>query len=266
METQGNATDETLLKSQRHERILAMLKRSGQVHAGALGELFKVSAYTIRRDLDELADAGALQRVHGGAVLASHVPKSYEEREGSGIGEKKQSALAALALVAEDDVVIIDGGSTTAALVRALPAGYPATFITHSPAIADELLHRSVRETILIGGRLDPHSRVAVGALPVETYGRISADICFLGIWGLNITQGVTSPYYDEAQVRAAMVGAANRVVGLAVANKLGTGGPFTVAPASALTHLSVEGGVPEEVTRPFEEIGIRILSPGPEA
>ncbi|MFF9352343.1 DeoR/GlpR family DNA-binding transcription regulator [Streptomyces sp. NPDC014734] len=266
MTTQGNATDETLLKSQRHERILAMLKRSGQVHAGALGELFKVSAYTIRRDLDELADAGALQRVHGGAVLASHVPKSYEERKGSGIGEKTQSARAALALIAEDDVVIIDGGSTTAALVQALPTGYPATFITHSPAIANELLRRSVQETILIGGRLDPHSRVAVGALPVEAYAKISADICFLGIWGLNISQGVTSPYYDEAQVRSAMVGAANKVVGLAVADKLGTGGPFTVAPASALTHLSVEEGVPGELTRPFEEIGIRILRPGPQS
>lgn len=257
-----NATEDNLLRAQRHERILGLLKASGQVHAGGLGETFGVSAYTIRRDLDELAETGLLKRVHGGAVLESSVPKTFDGRSGQGLAEKAQSAAAALAVLEPDQVVIVDGGSTGALLVDALPVGFPATFITHSPAIAAALITRAPAEVILIGGRVDPSSRAAVGATTVEAYGRLSADVCLLGTWGVNLTQGVVAPYYEEALVRAAMVDAANTVVALAVADKLGTGGPYTVAPVSALTHLSVETGVAAELTRPFEDAGVRILRP----
>jgi DeoR/GlpR family transcriptional regulator of sugar metabolism len=265
MGTAENATEDALLKSQRHQRILEMLRVSGQVHAAALGEAFGVSNYTIRRDLDELSEAGLLKRVHGGAVLASHVPRTYDERKQSAVREKKLSAGAAASLLKPDDVAIIDGGSTAAALIQVIPQGFPATFITHSPQAATDLLARSVREVVLLGGRMDSNSRVCVGAATVAAYSEISADICYLGLWGLTINGGVTSPFYDEALVRTAMVQAAHNVVGLAVAAKLGTGGAFTVAPASALTHLSLEPGVPDDVVRPFREVGVKIVSERPD-
>src|SRR5262245_23297707 len=131
MAAEENATEDALLKSQRHLRILELLRVSGQVHATALGEAFGVSNYTVRRDLDELSEAGLLKRVHGGAVLASHVPRTYDERKESAVREKKLSARAAASLLKADDVAIIDGGSTAATLIEALPQGFPATFITH---------------------------------------------------------------------------------------------------------------------------------------
>jgi DeoR/GlpR family transcriptional regulator of sugar metabolism len=262
MTSEANATEDNLLRAQRHQRILGLLKASGQVHAAVLGGLFGVSAYTIRRDLDELADSGWLKRVHGGAVLASSVPRTFDGRSGQGLAEKAQSAAAALTLLEPDQVVIVDGGSTGALLVDALPPNYPATFVTHSPAIASALIARTPGEVVLLGGRVDPSSRAAVGGTTVEAYGRLSADLCLLGTWGVNLTQGVVSPYYEEALVRSAMVGAANLVVGLAVSEKLGTGGPYTVAPISALTHLSVEADVAHEITWPFEDAGVKILRP----
>src|SRR5262245_57965750 len=62
MQPGKNATDDNLLKAQRHERILTLLAERGQVHASALSELFGVSNYTIRRDLDEMSEAGKLER------------------------------------------------------------------------------------------------------------------------------------------------------------------------------------------------------------
>ncbi|MCW2985931.1 MAG: transcriptional regulator of sugar metabolism, partial [Conexibacter sp.] len=55
--------DESLLKGERQRRILALLGASGRVVATDLQGELGVSAYTVRRDLDELADAGRLQRV-----------------------------------------------------------------------------------------------------------------------------------------------------------------------------------------------------------
>ncbi|TDD99926.1 DeoR/GlpR family DNA-binding transcription regulator [Jiangella asiatica] len=262
MEMPESALEDNLLKSQRHDRILALLRSQGQVHATKLGDTFGVSAYTIRRDLDELADAGMLERVHGGAVLASHVPRTYAERQEQSVAEKTQSARAAIGLLESNQLVIVDGGSTAALFVEALPSNYPATFVTHAPSIAAALIAKEPDDVISIGGRVDPFSRVCVGATTVEAYNNLTADLCVLGIWGVNVTQGISSPYHEEALVRSAMVAAAGRVVGLAVSDKLGTGGAFKVAPVTALTHLSVESNVPDELLAPFEEAGVKVLRP----
>lgn len=262
MNRNESASDDQLLQSQRQERILGLLRGQGQVHASALAETFGVSNYTIRRDLDDLAEAGLLERVHGGAVLKSSVPRTYAERQAQSLEEKAQSVQGALSLLRENQLVIVDGGSTAALFVDAIPMHYPATFITHAPSIAAALVSREPADVILIGGRIDPFSRVAVGATTVGAYRGISADLCVLGIWGVNVREGVSSPYYEESLVRAAMVAAADKVVGLAIAEKLGTGGAFTVAPVTALTHLSVESGIDEDLLVPFLNAGVKILQP----
>ena len=59
-----------VIKQQRHVRILSVLRREGAVSLAALSQLLpEVSRVTLRRDIVELAEAGALKRRHGGAVL-----------------------------------------------------------------------------------------------------------------------------------------------------------------------------------------------------
>jgi DeoR/GlpR family transcriptional regulator of sugar metabolism len=225
-----------------------------------LADTFSVSSYTIRRDLDELAESGLLQRVHGGAVLSSSVPRSYRERQQQAVPEKEESARAALTLLEPEQIVLIDGGSTALMVVAHLPTNYPATFVTHTPAIAAALIEREPAEVVSIGGRMDRFSHASVGASTVDAYREITADLCLLGIWGINAKDGICSPYYEEALVRSAMVNAADKVVGLAIGEKLGTGGGFHVAPAGDLTHLAVESHVDRRLLDPFRELGISVL------
>ncbi|MEM1286717.1 MAG: substrate-binding domain-containing protein [Pseudomonadota bacterium] len=59
-----------MLKERRHKRILAALDREGSVELNELAQLMpEVSRVTLRRDIADLADAGALKRTHGGAVV-----------------------------------------------------------------------------------------------------------------------------------------------------------------------------------------------------
>ena len=97
---------------------------------------------------------------------------------------------------------------------------------------------------------------VAVGAETIRAYERITADVCFLGIWSLHAEAGISGRYREEAEVRRVMVERADRVVGLTTRDKLGTVSAFASAPATALTHLAVEPGTPEELA-PFRELGI---------
>jgi DeoR/GlpR family transcriptional regulator of sugar metabolism len=249
-----------VLKEERQRRILAILAQDGRVVATELQRALGVSGYTVRRDLDELADARHLQRVHGGALARSAVAPTYDERSRQSIEGKAAVARAAATLLEPGQTAIVDGGSTALALVDALPPDHTGTFITHSPPVAAALGARPGAEVILVGGTLDPRAMVAVGAQTIEAYGRITADVCFLGIWSIHATAGISSGYYEEAEVRRVLVQRADRVVGLASRDKLGTTAPFGIAPATALTHLATEPDVPAELLDPFAELGVKLV------
>ena len=151
-----------------------------------------MSPHTIRRDLDELAEAGRLVRVHGGALARSSTATTYEGRRAQGAEAKRQLARAAVALLRPGQVAILDGGSTALALADAIPPDHTGTFVTHSPPVAAALGRHPGLEVVVIGGRLEPRAMVAVGAQTVAAYRQIAADICFLGVWSIHAEHGVS--------------------------------------------------------------------------
>src|SRR5258708_22017201 len=69
-----------LFPIERRDRILGMLQEEGKVLALDLAHRLNVSIDTIRRDLDYLASAGSIRRVHGGALPAAPIPGSIQQR------------------------------------------------------------------------------------------------------------------------------------------------------------------------------------------
>ena len=57
-----------MLAGQRQMMIVEEIRRNGAVRVSELTELLGVSEMTIRRDLDALAAAGLVEKVHGGAT------------------------------------------------------------------------------------------------------------------------------------------------------------------------------------------------------
>jgi DeoR/GlpR family transcriptional regulator of sugar metabolism len=252
----------SLLKDERHQRILEILADSGRLVATELPEVLGVSAYTVRRDLDELAQAGRLQRVHGGALARSRVALTYEGRRSQGAEAKREVARAAVTLLEPGQVAILDGGSTALALAEAIPPHHTGTFVTHSPPVAEALGRHPGAEVVVVGGTLDRRAMVATGAHTVDAYRRIAADVCFLGIWSVHAEHGISEGYAEEAEVRRVLLERASQVVGLASRDKLGTVAPFTIGPANALTHLATERDAPAELLTPLRELGVRIVRP----
>jgi DeoR/GlpR family transcriptional regulator of sugar metabolism len=249
-----------LLKGERQQRILARLASAGRVVANELQHDLGVSAYTVRRDLDELAEAGRLRRVHGGALARSPVATTYAGRSTQEVAGKREVAHAAASLLVPGQVAILDGGSTALALAEAIPPGLTQTFVTHSPPAAMALAQHEGVEVVLVGGTLERRAMVAIGARTLEAYAQLTADVLFLGVWSVHAEHGLSEGYHEEAEVRRLLLGRADRVVGLASAEKLGTVAPFTIGPASALTHLVTERRVPEATLAPFEELGIQVV------
>ncbi|MEB6377619.1 DeoR/GlpR family DNA-binding transcription regulator [Leclercia adecarboxylata] len=230
-----------MLTRQRKQLILEKLSTEGQVLSKNLSLEFQVSEDTIRRDLRELAAAGCLQRVHGGALPASKAVSSFAERASLGIEAKQRVAKRGAELISPGQVVMIDGGTTTAELVRCLPAGLSFTAVTHSPGIALALVDHPQVEVILIGGRLFRHSIVTVGAATMEGIERIHADLFFMGVTGIHPDAGLTTGDYEEACIKRAFSGRAAETVVLASPEKINTASPFRIGELSLINTLVVE-------------------------
>ncbi len=79
-----------MLTAERRQFILEALRRDGKVLSSQLSDALRVSEDTIRRDLREMADAGLLQRVHGGALPKSPTAYSYTTRQKQAPKQKKR--------------------------------------------------------------------------------------------------------------------------------------------------------------------------------
>lgn len=250
-----------MLKEERHQLILDLLKNNGRVVATDLSRKFEISEDTIRRDLRELADAGQLVRVHGGGLPHSPASASFSERLQQAPEAKKSIARAALQLIHDGQVILIDGGTTNLLVTQQLPESLRATIITNSPMIAVEACRLTHVDVIQIGGRVYKESLVTSGAVAVQALQEMHVDLCLLGVCSLHPDLGITVPDLEEAQVKRAMLQAADQVAALASAEKLGTAATHTVAPISALMYLITDGSVSDEVLDSYRASGVTVFS-----
>jgi DeoR/GlpR family transcriptional regulator of sugar metabolism len=253
------ATARELLGEERREAIRRMLAAEGKVRASDLSERLAVSLDTVRRDLQELAAAGELRRVHGGALPpASPGPPSFKERLPADLGAKAAIAAAAVALVHPGDVVAVTGGTTILEFARRLPDGLDATVVTTSPDIAVALADHPRLTVDVVGGRLHPQARTVTGADAVDAVRRVRPDVCALSACSLHPVAGMTLHHREEAEVVRAMVEGAGRVVSLTTAAKLGSAGPYPVAELGRIDTLVTDAG--EDEIGVYRDLGLEVL------
>jgi DeoR/GlpR family transcriptional regulator of sugar metabolism len=249
-----------MLTRHRKELLLARLRQDGQIVAKSLSEELGLSEDTIRRDLRDLASEGLLQRVHGGALPASPAMGNFAARQQISSDAKPAIARAAAAMIAPGQVVFIDGGTTAVQLARALPPDLHCTVVTHSPSVAVELAEHPQVEVILIGGRLFKHSIVAMGPSALEAIAQIRTDIYFMGVCSLHPESGISTGDFDEAGVKRAISGMAQRTVVLASPEKLDTASPYQIAPLSQVSAIVVTRDAPEALMARYRAIGIDVV------
>ena len=249
-----------MLKEERRRNILALLRREGKVVARELSESLQISEDTIRRDLNELAATGLLQRVHGGALPQTPTAIPYHHREREASTAKSAIAAACLDLLQPGQVIVIDSGTTALRIAQELPADFRATVVTNSVPVLETLAAHACVEVIGIGGRLFKEARCLVGAQAVAEFQAVHADICFLGLNGIHPDIGLCVLEHESMLVKAAMIRGARQVVAVAASDKLGTVAPFVFGPLASLTHLVTDSGAPEEALASYRAAGVIVI------
>lgn len=249
-----------MLKEERHNFILDELRTKQKVVTSELSISLNVSEDTIRRDLKELSDLGKIHKVHGGALAPSHNPFSYRDRQVYALESKIIIAEKAKSLIQNGQVVLMDGGTTNLELVRRLPQDLKATFFTNSLPVAVQLSEHPNIEVIFAGGKLLKDAQATTGMEVIEVFSAIRADIGILGTRSLDQEAGITEIDWEEAKVKRAIVQASQRVVSLAISEKIDTVHAYSVCEIKQLQTLITELNTDAEMLVPYRQKGIELI------
>ena len=171
---------------------------------------------TIRRDLTALERQGMLHKVHGGAVLHTEPSTSepgFEAKSRRRLAEKEAIAARAATMVAPGSAIAISAGTTTHLFARHLVDIPGLTVVTNSVWVAD-VLHRSGSESlsVLLTGGLRTPSDALVGPIAIAALRSLHLDAVFMGVHGMDLYAGFSTPNLLEAETNRAMVRSARRL------------------------------------------------------
>ncbi|MFE0450670.1 DeoR/GlpR family DNA-binding transcription regulator [Streptomyces sp. NPDC058914] len=253
----------------RWKALLELLVERGRLDVEDAAAELAVSAATIRRDLDQLAEQQMLVRTRGGAVVhgvSYELPLRYKTARHA--SQKQRIARAVAGLVAPGEAVGLTGGTTTTEVARALAVrgdladGAPAlTVVTNALNIAGELAVRPQFKIVVTGGVARAQSYELVGPLADGVLGQITVDVAVLGVVAFDVTHGAAAHDEAEAAVNRMLCERAERVVVAADSSKLGRRAFARICAADAVDTLVTDAAADATVLRRFEEAGIRVLA-----
>ena len=248
-----------MLKKERQAYIMQQINIHNKVLSSDLGTQLDVSEDTIRRDLQELAEEGKLIKVHGGA-LAKSFHFTIESKNVYSLSEKQIIAQKAIQLIKDGMLVVISGGTTMRELVKLLPPDLNVTFVTTNVPIALELLDHPNAEVIFFGNKLLKSAQMAVGAEVVKRFGEIKADLCLLGTNSIDSSYGITDLELEIIEVKKAMIDCSQKVVSLAISEKLNTTQRLLVYGLDKIDILITELSPEDEKLTAYADKGILVL------
>jgi DeoR/GlpR family transcriptional regulator of sugar metabolism len=257
-----------MLAEQRQQLILKEVRRSGAARVSELTELLGVSDMTVRRDLDVLASAGLVDKVHGGATVSTRLSANepgFEAKSHQQIEEKEAIARAAAALVEPGQAIGLTAGTTTWLLAHHLLDVPSLTVVTNSLQVANVLYaeRRPDLIVILTGGVRTP-SDALVGPLAVATLRSLHVDLLFMGVHGMTVDAGFTTPNLLEGETDQAHLASAERVVVVADHTKWGVRGLSRIARLDEAHIIVTDAGLPAEARSTLaEHVDQVVIAPG---
>lgn len=253
------------MKNHRHDQILKLLAKVGSLTVEQAVEQFAASLATVRRDFNELADAGLVQRVRGGIrLLEGDQSRPFSFREIQFREEKLMIARQAATMLAPGNVVFIDGGTTTLQLASCLPP-IPLRVITNSlrlaAAMESSASNRATQELFLTGGFLFPGSGLLVGPSAQNGLSQYHANWAMLSVSGIS-----ESGFYNDnehvVESERVMIANADRVVVLADHSKIGKHAMCHISDLTQIDVLVTDANpTSHPQLREFQDAGVEVVT-----
>ncbi|BDP44050.1 DeoR family transcriptional regulator (plasmid) [Deinococcus aetherius] len=253
-------SDTPKLGSDRQHQILRRALAERVVRIKDLAADLGVHEMTVRRDLDQLAEQGYLERVHGGARLLEKTSEelAHQLRATKNTEAKEAMAQAALGLIQDGDVVALDASTTALALARILHARKVSAIVSGLDA-ANVLAQNGV-PFLMVGGNFHAPARSFVGAFFLDTIARLHPDKVFFSAKAFSPEIGFTDPHLPEVGAKQALIRSASTVVALLDASKFARRALATIATLDQVDTLVTDADPPKDIRATLDAADLQLI------
>ncbi|SDW24650.1 DeoR/GlpR family DNA-binding transcription regulator [Roseicitreum antarcticum] len=245
----------------RHPEIMDIARKNGRVTVDELAAHFGVTVQTIRRDLSELADAGRLERVHGGAIVPSGVANiGYEDRRGLNDGAKDAIAQACAAEIPEDSSIFLNIGTSTEAVARALSKHRNIMVVTNNMNVANILAENPGCEVIVAGGTLRRSDGGLVGNITTQVIRQFKFDLAVIGCSAMDEDGDLLDFDIHEVGVSQTIIEQARKSFLVADQSKFQRRAPARIASLRQVHTFFTDTAPPASIVAACQTWGTRII------
>lgn len=240
--------------------------KHGSASLEELASCFDISMNTVRRDVKELLDRGALEKVYGGVAIKSNpVGTGFQPmsiRAGKNNAEKQIIGQLAASLVEDKTSIFLDAGSTTPAILPYLSQKKDVTVVTHSLSALCEASKYPNLNVIALGGMYYPHTSSYVGISTLDSLERMRINTVFMAATGVSLTEGVTNSTFLEAEVKTKVAKCGGKIVLMADHTKFDSAAALTVCSLDDLYCVVTDREPSKPYLDRFKKAGVRLLCP----
>lgn len=243
--------------SEREREIVSMLMEDSAVSVSDISTALKVSAVTVRNDLNSLAEKGFIVRTRGGAFPTFH--PSILDRQREAVNEKNRIARKASDFIADGDTVMVEAGTTTAFIARYLLGKRDVHIVTNSSLLLTYgRINPSLHLTV-VGGEFSPQTESFVGPICLKSLEQFHVKLAFVGTDGFSLEKGLTTHLVEGAEVVRMMAAHADRTILVADSSKFGRVGFAHVLPVTSVQAIITDTEFPEDAASEFSSQGIEV-------
>ncbi len=265
VDSENEVTSPAVPDSRRSE-MLAFIAGAGTASVAELAREFNVSPVTVHRDLQHLAERGAIQRVRGGARAAPVLePIVWATDWGSRITHawpaKQAMARSALELIESGDTLFLDSSTTCFALAKEIEANPPRalTIVTNSPAIIHEVRLEPLH-IIVVPGEIDQNLSAITGRWTEEFLSQLNFSTAFISCIGVTPEQGLMSNQRNLSDTLRAAAASASKTIALVDSSKFDLHGLTGIVGLDRLESIITDAALAPVIAERYRRAGVQLV------
>ena len=258
-------------KTIRREKIISFMKTSNVSNIKALADMLNVSAMTVRRDLEFLAQENIIQFYHGGAVFNPHYleqavnPNDYYLQQQTMLHKNEKTMIAhkTLELLVPRETIMLDSGTSMFYFAKAIPETHNLTIILWSLNVLEELVRKPHNSILIQGGVYHPETQMFENNQGMDIIKNSRASKAFISAGGLHTNLGVTCPFHYEVETKRAAIKCSMERILLLDSSKFGKVCSAHMAEIHEFNVIITDSGIPEEYKEFIESSGVQLIIAG---
>ncbi|MBO6519566.1 MAG: DeoR/GlpR transcriptional regulator [Rhodospirillales bacterium] len=241
--------------------IIAEAREAGRVTVEALAEKFDVTPQTIRKDLNELCEFGHLQRVHGGAVLASGLTNlGHAARRQLAADAKRRIGATVASMIPNNASILINIGTTTEQVAMALRDKREIMVITNNINVINILSGHSDIDVIVVPGNYRHADAGVIGEAAADFIRQFKVDFSVIGASAIDSDGSLLDYDYQEVKVARAIIENSRHTILAADAMKLQRSAPVRIAHLSQVDTFVTDEPLPKNLTSICKDNDVSVI------